>query len=296
MERVGRRLLVTVGMVIALGLVAPRAWASGCNLYASSSTCAFNGGVYNVVGPHPTGTGVIDSFLRVQQKGAEEGFNTSARPMMCDGRVCDDKTDPNFTRDLLSSSVPIVTINGTQYRAFYLDINEPAGGGQNYLTLDQVEIFVSNTAGLSSHTSVAPGYGALAGATKVYDMETGSGDNWVNLDYLLVGGGSGYGDMVLYVPNSVAFSTNQYVYLYSEFGCGGTFTASLACGSGSNKKYQSQAGFEEWWVPGSTTTVGTSAVPEPGTLLLFGSGLIGVAKHYRRRRSAAKFLRPVRVE
>jgi hypothetical protein len=277
-----RRITIALGFATAVLLFTTDAYASGCDLYQTTSSCTFNGGVYNVVGPHPTGTGVIDSFLRVQMKGAEEGFNTGARPMLCDGRTCDDKTDPNYTRNLLSSSVPIVNIGGTEYRAFYLDINEPGADPKNYLTLDQVEIYVSNTASLTTHTSTSDG--SLTGATKVYDMESGSTDNWVNLNYLLVGGGSGWGDMVLYVPNSLAFSTNQYVYLYSEFGCGATFTASLACGNGSNRKYASQAGFEEWWVPGSTTTTGTSTVPEPTSLLLCGSGLLFVAKRYRLRR------------
>jgi PEP-CTERM motif len=280
MSRVSRLLILAAGMVCVLGFTAPRAWASGCNLYMSTSSCTYNGGVFNVVGPQPTGTGVIDSFLRVQQKGAEEGFNTGLRPMLCDGRTCDDKTDPNYTRDLLSSTVPVVTINGTKYREFFLDINEPAGGTQ-YLTLDQVQIYVSNTADLGTHTTGAPGSDSLTGATKVYDMETGGTDSWVNLNYLLVGGGSGSGDMVLYVPDSVAFSNNQYVYLYSEFGCGGTFTASLDCGHGSNTKYQSQAGFEEWWVPGSTTTTTTAAVPEPTTLILLGTGMMLLVRRYR---------------
>ena len=140
-----RRITVALGLAAGVLFFAADASASGCNLYTSGSSCTFNGGVFNVVGPHPTGTGVIDSFLRVQQKGAEEGFNTGARPMTCDTRTCDDKTDPNFTQNLLSSTVPIVNIGGTDYRAFYLDINEPAERSQNYLTLDQVEIYVSNT-------------------------------------------------------------------------------------------------------------------------------------------------------
>ena len=152
-----RRITIALGFATAVLLFATDASASGCDLYTSNSSCTFNAGVYNVVGPHPTGTGVIDSFLRVQQKGAEEGFNTGARPMLCDGRTCDDKTDPNYTRNLLSSSVPIVNISGTDYRAFFLDINEPSATPKDYITLDQVEIYVSNTASLTTHTSGAPG-------------------------------------------------------------------------------------------------------------------------------------------
>jgi len=235
-----KRLLPVIALALGSVLIsAPRAAASECDLYLASSTCLFNGGLYSVVGPHPTGTGVIQSFLRVQQKGSEQGFNTGARPMMCDGVVCDDKTDPNFTRNLLTSSVPTKTINGHTYREFFLDINEPASQGntQNFLTLDQLEIYVSNTADLTTHSSGSGG--SLTGATKVYDMESGNTDNFVNLDYVLVGGGSGYGDMVVYIPDDGLFAGNQFVYLFSQFGC---TTCSGGNGSNAWTKYASQAG------------------------------------------------------
>jgi PEP-CTERM motif-containing protein len=278
---------VTAGLVLA----APRANANSCDLYTTSASCgpaqgisgSIGSALYQVVGPQPTGTGVIDSFLRIEQKGTEEGFNTSERQSIslpsgtsagyCDGVDCDSKTDPNYTHDLLTSKIPTVVINGQTYREFFLDINEPAGGAQNLLTLDQVEIYQSGSAGLSTHLS--SGGGSLTGATKIYDLDGGPGgkaDNWINLDYTLIGGGSGSGDMVLFVLDTGQFN-QQYTYLYSQFGC-------ASCGSGSNTKYASQAGFEEWWVPGSTTN---TAVPEPATLLLLGSGLLYVGKRYRQR-------------
>ena len=269
--------LIFAGTLAMLILTAPSAWANGCNLYATSDECVFNGGIFDVVGPQPTGTGVIDSFLRVQQKGTEQGFNTNTRPVNCDAAVCDDKTDPNFTRSILTSDVPIVTIGTSNYREFFLDINEQAAGDKSYLTLDQLEIYVSNSGTLDTHSSA--GGGSLTGGTNVYDMETGNHDNWVNLNYLLIGGGSGSGDMRLYVLDTGQFN-QTYTYLYSQFGC-------VSCGNGANTKYASGAGFEEWWVLGSNGgSNNSSAVPEPGTCLLLGSGIAALLAKRRRRREA----------
>src|SRR5437764_1434746 len=81
-----RRLLVCFALAIAfLGVTAARASAGECDLYTTSSTCLAGTvlspitGNFLVTGPQPTGTGVIDSFLRVQQKGFEQGFNTNER-------------------------------------------------------------------------------------------------------------------------------------------------------------------------------------------------------------------------
>lgn len=190
----------------------------------------------------------------------------------------DEKTDLTYTHNLTTGEVPVVTnpdgLTGN-YREFFLDINEEATSPESLLTLDQVKIFVSNTPSITDGYS-ATGGGTLAGATKVYDLDTATKDNFVNLDYTLVGGGSGSGDMVLYVPDA-GFSGYQYIYLYSQFGCvpgsGGV------CGTGSNTKYQSGAGFEEWWT--LSPDAPPPPVPEPTTLLLFGSGLVAAVRRFR---------------
>jgi hypothetical protein len=284
-------------------LGASPASAGECNLYTADADCLYtldgSTAMFQVVDPQPTGTGYIDSFLRVQMKGYEEGYNTDARPALCDSVECDIKTDPNFTRTLELADVPTVTIDGVDYRQFFLDINEPDANPQNYITLDQIEIYLSDTADLSSYSPTA-GFGDAA--IKIWDLDTlmppdGSpltppGDNWINLDYSLVGGGSGSGDMVMYIPDSY-FGDQTYVYLYSQFGCVHKYKNDKGtCGTyGDGTKYSapyaSQAGFEEWWVynysnqgPGGG---GLSAVPEPATFGLLATGLAYVARRRTRK-------------
>src|SRR5215208_2189090 len=68
----------------------------------------------------PTGTGVLQPFVRIQAKPTEEGYNT-------DGAIEFDTKDhqgQNWTHSITLADVPIVTINNIQYREFVLDINE----------------------------------------------------------------------------------------------------------------------------------------------------------------------------
>lgn len=209
------------------------------------------------------GTGFIDSFVRIQHdngpsnnnhspRGEEQGYNTSGRPVQYD-----ELTDGNFTRNLLFSEVPVVNIAGTPYLQFLLDINEPNGGTESLLSLDQVNIYTSPT---GSQTGLENTLGTLR-----WTLSSGGLDspNVVTLDYSL-DSGSGQGDMQMDVPlsNFAGVLPTDYIYLYSYFG------------HWMPTDYQTGDGFEEWSV--------LSAVPAPGSLALMGAAALTALRRKRR--------------
>jgi len=260
---------------------ATTAQAAVCDLTVDGSSCVnFAGAIYSNALPKPTGTGFIDPFLRLQRTGTESGYNTGVdyKPATGGDQFQFDQKNPSFngdplytdkflgyTRDLALVEVPIVKIGATDYREFWLDINEPNGAKAD-LSLDKLQIFLSPTNGLgvegvSDYNTVT---GKLAGLTAIYDLDAGS-NNWIHLNYDL-GHGSGSGDMVVYIPNSL-FTGGSYVYLYSQFG----------------SNFGSADGFEEWWVRKSSTPNNIVPVPEPASLLLLGAGFGAMGWRLRNR-------------
>jgi len=150
------------------------------------------GAIFAQINVQPTGTGVIDSFLRLQADATEQGYNTSARDYSARGNLVtsgvktefDEKSDPNYTRSIKLSDVPIVRINGIDYREFFLDINENASDPGRYISLDQLELYVSGSGTLDNYTSgvvnQAPNGSTLTGAggatsQLIYSLDTGFG-------------------------------------------------------------------------------------------------------------------------
>jgi hypothetical protein len=183
----------------------------------------------------PTGTGFIMSFVRIQGAasggGIEQGYNTTARPVQFD-----ENTSPSFTRALTAGAVPRVTINGTDYREFLLDINQKHSSP--LLSVDQVQLFFAETSNLT-------GYDTTTGTLTAADGSRLSAAFTLSQPVLLdatLNHGSGSGDMLLDVPDTafVGTTVNTYVYLYSRMG-GQT-------GASAN------GGFEEWAVKSNGVT------------------------------------------
>lgn len=210
----------------------------------------------------PTGTGVIQPFLRIQADGQEQGYNTSG------GTPFDDKAGP-FTHDVKYSDLLAcgsVNINGTAYYQILLDVNEP-GGAKSIITLDQLKIFTSQI-GSQTTTNV------MSLGTLRYDLDA-SGDSQVIIDASR-NHGSGSGDVNIYIPVSDFAGTapSDYVYLYALFGQADT----------KPNPDGSQGGFEEFALVCNVTPV-----PEMSALFPIVGLMVAVGStHVLRRRKMAQ--------
>jgi hypothetical protein len=197
------------------------------DLTTYSAQGTINGALFEQSSMQPTGSGVFQSFVRVQATGVEQGYNTDARPLQFD-----ENQSPIFTRSLPVAQLPGMTVNGVSYREFLLDINQKASSP--LLSLDELRLYVGTA---PDATGYDPTTQTLAGMKPIYDMD-GAGDVIVKLDARL-SHGSGSGDMTLLVPDTdfTGAPAGGYLYLYSKFG----------------ETWAGNGGFEEWAIQSSGT-------------------------------------------
>ena len=74
-----------------------------------------------------TGTGNMNTFVRVQNRGTEHGYNHSLGH-----NVPWDTKAGIHTHDIQMQDLATVTINGVNYFQFLLDINESSGHDNEY--------------------------------------------------------------------------------------------------------------------------------------------------------------------
>jgi hypothetical protein len=210
---------MTIAAVSAAALICASAKARVIDLTGTNLTGRINNAEFDWTPEQPTGTGYIQSFLRVQASPAEEGYNTSG------GTPFDDKAGP-FTHDIRVSDLEatIEVIGNVSYYKLLLDVNEP-GGSKSLVSLDRLEFYTSDVGGKTT-TDI----GSLGVLRWSLDEV---GDNSILLDAAR-NHGSGSGDMYAYIPVkrfAGALSTD-FVYMFVQFGTS----------SGS----PSEGGFEEW--------------------------------------------------
>jgi hypothetical protein len=192
-----------------VALLAGQAYAD-IDLRTTSSVDYF-GATFSGNFNQPTGTGVFNSFLRLQAKGEEAGFNTDATPIPLDDKA------GKWTHSIQLGDVPQV---GGRYQ-FLLDIAQDQDGDDRYLSLDVLQIYLGGD-GKPKTLSDIQGY------TLAYDLDA-HGNTSILLDSSL-NHGNGSGDMTALIP--LSGSPDDYLTLYSVLG--GEFAAN--------------GSFEEWGV------------------------------------------------
>jgi hypothetical protein len=254
--------LLAIGAATTMLSLASVASADTLDLTTVNASGTFNLGVdfFQQVGPQPTGSGVIDSFVRISaaNEGLVQGYNTDARTNNNKGQFDEDST-ATFNHSLLLADVPIVKLGNVNYRQFLLDINQTGASPQ--LTLNELQIFVGNT-GSPFNANVDGVTGNLDFPNLVYDMDLLS-ENSIQLDFSL-NSGSGSGDMFAYIADS-KFTGGSFVTLYSKFG-----DPSL-----------NNDGYEEWAVLKGATAVVPLPLAAWGGMAL--CGFVGASKLRRRQ-------------
>ncbi len=263
--------------------------AVALDLTANVTSGVINGATYTRMFQQPTGTGVIDPFVRVGMQGsagqnAVQAYNTTVNG------VLNNSNEDIWNHAVKFGEMVIQTVGNVSFMRFLLDINQT--GADPKLNLDDVQIFISSAPNQSTTAFLANGLVDLANSTLVYRMDgppNGGGqlaDNKVTLDYSL-NSGSGSGDMYLDIPVAkfdaaftlAGLSTNDqkngaFIYLYSKFG---------------SNPYNNNDGFEEWAFLAKVAPPdgGGFGAPEPSSLLLAGLGLLAVSAARKRQRATA---------
>jgi hypothetical protein len=281
-------LLAAIVMLPSIAAFATKLDLSGSATDGSLPGAVGGTAIFSETSTHPAGTGVFDPFLTINSQGnskTEQGYNTDGHTALYL-----DQQRPEWNNLLKVSDLAKINIGGTNYYAFELDANEPSGMERDHsakvlLSVDNIRIYTSstdNTGAVQSDVSKLETPSPLGTLRFALNDPLKSGSNfnitnWVKMaadtdgiaDTQGHNGGSGFSDLIVYIPASDFPNLNDYIFFYNLNGA--HFQADVGGDA-------AEGGYEEW-----RAVVRTDSVPDGGnTLVLLGSALLALGLVGRR--------------
>jgi hypothetical protein len=288
-----RALLAAIVILPSIAAFATELDLSGSAMSGSLTGAVGGTAIFSETSTHPAGTGVFDPFLTINSQGnskIERGYNTDGQTALYLNQQ-----RPEWNTLLKVSDLAKINIGGTNYYAFELDANEPSGteradgSPKSLLSIDNIRIYTSstdNTGAVQSNETKLDSLGTLRFALND-PLKNGSNyniTNWVKMDATTDGiadtqghnGGSGFSDLIVYIPASDFPNLNDFIFFYNLNGA--HFQADVGGDA-------AEAGFEEW-----RAVVGpNNGTPDGGnTLVLLSSAVLALGLISRRCKVAMK--------
>lgn len=205
------------------------------------------------VGPspnQPTGVGVVPTILSLQSPGS----NTNEVGGVGWNGHTDFTTGDAIRGNTQTRSASELGITGGNVQ-LHFNINEPIGGGRSTVVVNNITLNAYDASGHVVFTA------SLAAANRGITLE-------------MLGNGQGTSDYIFSLDAASAAALNAALAANPNLRFG--ISADIS---------QAQGGPEHFYLGAGQ---GPTQVPEPATMLLFGSGLAGLAAAARKRRKANK--------
>ena len=182
-----------------------------------NDSLVINSAVWTQTRAFQVGTGNLNPFLRIQDAGDEEGFNSDGAAQL--------DADASWTKSLSLNHVPVITVAGNSYREIVFDANEENSAPDGFFSIDQFNLHLCDDTNAPLFDARSD-FESNVNCDEVYNL---AGKVILATDDLSSGSGSGY-DYRILIPEELFEIAAGAVGVSTTADCSYNGSTSASCG------------------------------------------------------------------